>query len=349
MESQKKEEQFQNNEEKKIKTDIDQEKTEAKVLEIFEKVGFNTKSSKEYRGEAKFYSDIHYKAYSGFFSGFGPENIIFEERYLMLVFWIINNILMLKDHNEIDHELKLKIVEFLKDFQHEDGGFRASPKGEAEIIATYGAVMSIVNLGIPEAYDIIDIPKMKNYLLKMKNNNFNNKESASFDKNGDFLLDKENKNGKKIYNLAYPGNFHNSLNIDLWSLRSAITVASILNLVNFDDIDNDPLTKGVVEYIKNCQTFEGGLGPEPFCEAHGGYTYCGIATLVLLKKLNKIDVNSLLRWLVNKQMIKEGGFSGRTNKLVDCCYSFWVGSIFNLLTMADKKYYFDNELSKSIL
>ena len=28
----------------------------------------------------------------------------------------------------------------------------------------------------------------------------------------------------------------------------------------------------------------------------------------------------------------EGGFQGRTNKLVDSCYSFWMGGIFPLLT-----------------
>ena len=90
-----------------------------------------------------------------------------------------------------------------------------------------------------------------------------------------------------------------------------MTTASVLNLINWNDITNDPLTKGVVENIKNCQTFEGGLGPEPYCEAHGGYSYCGIATLVLLNKLNYIDVNSFLRWLVNRQMTQEGGFNGR--------------------------------------
>jgi protein farnesyltransferase subunit beta len=30
----------------------------------------------------------------------------------------------------------------------------------------------------------------------------------------------------------------------------------------------------------------------------------------------------------------EGGFAGRTNKLVDGCYSFWVGGLFPLLDMA---------------
>jgi protein farnesyltransferase subunit beta len=37
------------------------------------------------------------------------------------------------------------------------------------------------------------------------------------------------------------------------------------------------------------------------------------------------------RWAVARQMRLEGGFQGRTNKLVDGCYSFWVGGVFPLL------------------
>lgn len=46
------------------------------------------------------------------------------------------------------------------------------------------------------------------------------------------------------------------------------------------------------------------------------------------------------RWIVNKQMRLEGGFQGRTEKLVDGCYSFWQGGAFPLihtiLTMENK-------------
>ena len=38
-----------------------------------------------------------------------------------------------------------------------------------------------------------------------------------------------------------------------------------------------------------------------------------------------IDVDALSSWLARRQMGYEGGFSGRTNKLVDGCYSFWQG------------------------
>lgn len=66
-------------------------------------------------------------------------------------------------------------------------------------------------------------------------------------------------------------------------------------------------------------------------EAHGGYTFCGLASLFLLNRVRLCDVKSLLRWLVNRQMKYEGGFQGRTNKLVDGCYSFWQAASFPLL------------------
>ena len=40
-----------------------------------------------------------------------------------------------------------------------------------------------------------------------------------------------------------------------------------------------------------------------------------------------IDAGALLRWLAQMQGLRGelGGFRGRTNKLVDGCYSWWVG------------------------
>lgn len=42
----------------------------------------------------------------------------------------------------------------------------------------------------------------------------------------------------------------------------------------------------------------------------------------------------LLSWLSARQCAPEGGFSGRTNKLVDGCYSHWVGGCWPLLQSA---------------
>ena len=329
------------------RTDIDQENTELNVLKYFEEFGFSTKSSEEYNGEAKYYRLLHYNFAKKLMSKLSGSYSLLDAGYPWLVYWVSNIIAMCKDNYALSHDNKMQFVQILKELQHCEGGFCGSPKGPAHLISTYAGVMAVVNLAIPEAYEIIDINKMKNFLLKMKNNNYDiNQEPSYTDKNGVYLITRDKINEFISYHTAYPGTFQNHINgeSDLRSTYCAMVTASVLNLINWDDLDNDPLTKGIVQNIKNCQTFEGGLGPEPYCEAHGGYSYCGIATLVLLKKLNEIDLNSFLRWLVNRQMTKEGGFNGRTNKLVDSCYSFWQGSIFNMIYMGDNKFTYDMEL-----
>jgi len=43
-----------------------------------------------------------------------------------------------------------------------------------------------------------------------------------------------------------------------------------------------------------CQTYEGGFGACPGAEAHGGYSFCGYATLLLLNREAICDRESLL-------------------------------------------------------
>lgn len=86
------------------------------------------------------------------------------------------------------------------------------------------------------------------------------------------------------------------------------------------------------------QTYEGGLGGEPGNEAHGGYTYCGLAALILAGRPDVLDVPRLLHWAAQRQGWVEGGFNGRTNKLTDGCYSFWQGRLFPLLHMLGNEY-----------
>lgn len=50
-----------------------------------------------------------------------------------------------------------------------------------------------------------------------------------------------------------------------------------------------------------------------------------------------LDVHRLLAWLSARQYAPEGGFAGRTNKLVDGCYSHWVGGCWPLLEAAIKQ------------
>ncbi|KAI6170688.1 Protein farnesyltransferase subunit beta [Aphelenchoides bicaudatus] len=93
-------------------------------------------------------------------------------------------------------------------------------------------------------------------------------------------------------------------------------------------IASEKLFENSVSWIMRCRSYEGGFGGEPNCEAHGGYTLCGVAALSLLGQRNQLDDEALLRWLVMRQMAYEGGFQGRTGKLVDACYSYWQTASF---------------------
>lgn len=47
-----------------------------------------------------------------------------------------------------------------------------------------------------------------------------------------------------------------------------------------------------------------------------------------------LDMPSLISWLSARQNAPEGGFAGRTNKLVDGCYSHWLGGCWPLVEAA---------------
>ena len=79
----------------------------------------------------------------------------------------------------------------------------------------------------------------------------------------------------------------------------------------------------------SCFTYDGGISLVPGAEAHGGSCYCGVAALALMqRKLSDEVKDELTRWCMFRQI---HGFQGRTNKVADSCYSFWVGATLNLL------------------
>ncbi|ORY48617.1 terpenoid cyclases/Protein prenyltransferase [Rhizoclosmatium globosum] len=103
-------------------------------------------------------------------------------------------------------------------------------------------------------------------------------------------------------------------------VRGSYCVASVCKLLN---LLSPSLTENMGTFIAKCQSYEG--------EGHGGYTFCGIAAIELLQETDLLDTRALTKWTVSRQMELEGGFQGRTNKLVDGCYSFWLGGLFPIL------------------
>lgn len=210
-----------------------------------------------------------------------------------LCYWILNALWILNDMP--DAVTLSNIVQFLGKCQHPGGGFGGGPGQHPHLAPTYATVNAISIIGTDEAYNIIDRSKLQKFLWSLK------------DVNGAFAL---HKGGEQ-------------------DIRGAYLSASIAKMTN---VYTESLFDKTAEWIVSCQSYEGGFAGYPGMEAHGGYTFCGVAALALLNRTVLCDTSSLLRWVANRQMRLEGGFQGRTNKLVDACYSFWQGAIFPIVT-----------------
>ena len=94
------------------------------------------------------------------------------------------------------------------------------------------------------------------------------------------------------------------------------------------------------EWILKCQNYDGGFGGTIRDESHGGYTFCALASLKILGELNRVD-SKVKRWIGRRQI---DGFNGRTNKLGDSCYSYWVGGAARIVGLE-----FDRNLLREFL
>ncbi|KRY15527.1 Protein farnesyltransferase subunit beta [Trichinella patagoniensis] len=209
-----------------------------------------------------------------------------------IVYWIVQSLELLQEPLSI--ETSKKIIAFLKTCQSPTGGFGGGPGQMAHLATTYAAVMALCIVGTEEAYQAIDRPALLSFLNLMK------QPDGSFSMHEDGEID----------------------------IRGAYCAAAVARITN---IYNEKLFDKTAEWMIGCQTYEGGFSASPGCEAHGGYTFCGIAGLALLGREKLCHAPSVKKWLVSRQMQFEGGFNGRTNKLVDGCYSFWQAASFQIV------------------
>ncbi|CAD7092769.1 unnamed protein product [Hermetia illucens] len=212
-----------------------------------------------------------------------------------LVYWILNPAHLL--NFKFSDELLDNVVDFLEKCRAPTGGFGGGPGQYAHLAPTYAAVNSLCIIGTERAYEAINRKTLKQFLLSVR------------DPDGAFRLHVDGET----------------------DVRGAYCALSCAKLVNFSEEEEKEVFRGTADWVASCQTYEGGFGGAPDLEAHGGYTFCGIASLVFLGCTDKCNLDRLLKWTASRQMRFEGGFQGRTNKLVDGCYSFWVGAIFPIV------------------
>ncbi|KAF8456562.1 terpenoid cyclases/protein prenyltransferase alpha-alpha toroid [Terfezia claveryi] len=207
-----------------------------------------------------------------------------------------------------------RLIETLRPIQnYKTGGFGGGNGQTSHLAVTYASVLALCTVGGREAFQLIDRVKMWRWLSSLKQVD-----------GGFCVCDGGEEDVRGVY--------------------CALTLISLLGLPT-ELAPNDVtrlkrqkcLLDGTAEYLRRCQTYEGGMAVGPGgMEAHGGYAFCALAALSLMGEpevmLNKyLDMPRLIHWLSARQCAPEGGFSGRTNKLVDGCYSTWVGGCWAMV------------------
>lgn len=222
---------------------------------------------------------------------FPPQMTALDASQPWMVYWVANSLAVIEP-SALDDELKHKIVNKLFSISPTKGPFGGGQGQLPHIAGTYAAINALALCdNIDNCWDSINRQAIYEWLLSLKqpDNSF-----ATCIPVGE---------------------------TDTRGTYCALSVASMLNIMS------EELTAGVAEYLQNCQTYEGGYGGTPLGdEAHGGYTFCAVASLLILRRSDLINIENLMEWCSARQFNEEMGLSGRNNKLVDGCYSFWVGA-----------------------
>ncbi|KAJ2999633.1 Geranylgeranyl transferase type-1 subunit beta [Globomyces sp. JEL0801] len=95
---------------------------------------------------------------------------------------------------------------------------------------------------------------------------------------------------------------------DMRFLYCACTISYILNDWSAIDI------KMALNFIKSCQNYDGAFGTCP-----SGSTYCAVASLTLMKRVDFIHRDKLILWLLSRQHED------------DTCYAYWIGGSLEML------------------
>jgi len=113
---------------------------------------------------------------------------------------------------------------------------------------------------------------------------------------------------------------------DMRFLYCACCISHMLGEWSGVDVD------AACSYVLQSKSWDGGFALLPNGEGHGGSTFCAIASLVLMGRLettlDDLSRQRLISWCTRRQV---GGMQGRPNKAEDTCYSYWITGTLRLL------------------
>ncbi|KAK5173602.1 Rab geranylgeranyltransferase [Saxophila tyrrhenica] len=216
------------------------------------------------------------------------------------------------------------IVAFVLSCLHPNDGFGAAPGHDAHMLYTVSAVQILAMTdGFAELEDSVPNGKRKvaEYIAGLQQ------------PNGTFAGDDWGETDTRF-------------------LYGALNALSLLNMLPSQRPNEPPLIdiKAATDHVKSCLNHDGGFGVSPGAESHAGQIFTCLGALSITGELDSFLGESgkdrLGAWLSERQLDDSGGFNGRPMKLVDVCYSWWVGSS---LAMIGKLDWIDRERLKGFI
>ena len=286
-----------------------------------------------------------------------------------LLYWAIHALALLD--GELDRDASRRVVDTLRRCQNKDGGFGGGPGQLSHLAPSYAAVCALAYTGEEGWNSIDGCVLLLLSLLSLPLLALTPAPAPAHSQTGHVPLPHVDQAARRLVHharrrrgrrpvrpLPRPSS-SSPLTPPPPPARSgcycALTVTTLLNILTPD------LARNTAQFIASCQTYEGGLASSahpfahhdehaaPLGEAHGGYAFCAAASWAMLRAFSDpsspsflpppspsrraLDVRALLRWSASLQAmpIEGGGFRGRTNKLVDGCYSWWGGGLLPIV------------------
>lgn len=240
-----------------------------------------------------------------------------------MMYWLVNSYLVIRNddgNSSLGEDIIRLVNEKIESCIIDEGrgGIAGGANQMGHLASTYAAILTLM------------LTKNTNTLLRIKDNLYT------------WIMSLKQ-------NLTHGSSFlmHEFGEHDTRSTYCALVISTLLNRITPE------LVEGVQDWIISCQTYEGGFAGVPHTEAHGGYTFCAFASLFLLNKdpqaiIENIKFDKFIKWCTERQTC-EGGFSGRTNKLVDACYSFWIGALMSMIEVLQNLRTFNKDALRSYI
>jgi protein farnesyltransferase subunit beta len=227
------------------------------------------------------------------------------------------------------------------------GGFGGGPGQEPHLACTYAAVAALVVIGTTEALGAVQPAEVRRFVVSLKRDDGGFAISPNGEKDvrslysaiacasmagvldedliagvGDYvrsLISFDGGIGGEPGTEAHGGNTY----CGVAAAALAAGTASYWEAEDMKPLSTPPLPrKGAV----NAGDTNGSTEP-----GHSSNSEISPTDALISRFLGREVTDHLVDWAAMRQCRVEGGFCGRTNKLVDSCYSFWVGALFPIL------------------